>query len=92
MASTTHGKSSRKTSAANDEMEGEEENEEEIDEENEALGVDDGIDEEFKEGGQQKFLTAQDVKEHIEALWRKEKDLLDLVYGKFAPSIDDFHG
>lgn len=46
----------------------------------------------FKEGGSQKFLTAQDVKEHIEALWRKEKDLLDLVYGKFAPSDDGYKG
>ena len=35
----------------------EEEDPEEIDEENEAFGVEDGIDEEFKEGGQQKFLT-----------------------------------
>jgi hypothetical protein len=25
------------------------------------------------------------VKEHIEKLWRKEKDLLNLIYGKFEP-------
>ena len=53
--------------------------------ENENFDIDDGIDEEFKEGSAQKFISPQEVKEHIEKTWAKEKDLLDLIYGKFEP-------
>lgn len=38
--------------------------------------------------GQQKMLTAQEVKDHIERLWAKEKNLLDLIYGRYHPIVD----
>jgi hypothetical protein len=37
----------------------------------------------------QKLLTQIEVKDHIEKLWAKEKDLLDLMFGRYYPSIDD---
>lgn len=83
VASTNVDKS-RKTSTANDEA-GESIQEEDDDEENENLGVDDGIEEEFKQGSQQKFITSQEVKEHLERTWSKEGDLLNLMYGKYEP-------
>ena len=56
---------------------------EDLNEEN--FDVDDGIDEEFKEGNAQKFISTQEVIDHIEKTWRKETELLNLVYGKFEP-------
>jgi len=50
------------------------------------MDLEDEIDEEFKEGGQQKFIAPSEVKTHIERMWRKEADLLNLVYGKFEPA------
>ena len=46
------------------------------------------MDEEYKEGGQQKFASPTEVKDHIEKLWKKEGDLLNLIYGKFEPISD----
>jgi hypothetical protein len=48
----------------------------------------DPIDEEFKEGGQQKYISPLEVREHISKLWNREKDLLDLMYGKFEPIFE----
>lgn len=48
----------------------------------------DGIDEEFKEGGQQKYISPLEVQYHINKMWAKEKDLLDLMYGKFEPTYE----
>ena len=47
--------------------------------------IDDGLDEEFKEGGTQKYISPQEVKDHLEKTWRKEGDLLNLMYGKYEP-------
>lgn len=44
------------------------------------------MDEEYKEGGQQKYISPVEVRDHINRLWRKEGDLLNLVYGKFEPA------
>ena len=78
MASTNNEKS-RKQSSVVDEEEEVENSEDDI------VDVEDDIDEEFKEGGQQKYISPIEVKEHIEKLWRKEGDLLNLMYGKFEP-------
>ncbi len=32
-----------------------------------------------------KQLTPLEIKDHIEKLWNAEKDLLDLIYGKYCP-------
>lgn len=43
-------------------------------------------DEEFDEGdnsGKQKYISPIEVKDHIKKLWAKEKDLLDLIFGRF---------
>jgi hypothetical protein len=29
-----------------------------------------------------------EVKDHIEKLWNKDKELLDLIFGKYAPTED----
>lgn len=90
MASTNLDKS-RKTSTHNLEEEeaaaGKEDEAADEDDEEEIAGgdVDDGIDEEFKDGPGQKFITPQEVKDHLERAWRKEADLLNLIYGKYAP-------
>ena len=72
---------SRKASGANeDDLEELESEEEELE------GVEiEGLDEEFKEGGQQKYISPLEVQDHIKKLWNREKDLLDLMYGKFEP-------
>lgn len=83
VASTTVN-GSRKASTLN-----EEELSEISEEERENLANSDSeMDEEYKEGGQQKFISPTEVKEHIHKLWRKEGDLLNLVYGKFEPEED----
>ena len=38
--------------------------------------------------GQQKMLTVQEVRDHIEKLWFKEKELLDLIYGRYYPAVE----
>jgi hypothetical protein len=43
------------------------------------------LDEEFKEGTQQKYISPIEVRDHISRLWRKEGDLLNLIFGKFEP-------
>ena len=53
--------------------------------EDDFVDIEDEIDEEFKEGTQQKFISPIEVKDHITKLWRKEADLLNLIYGKFEP-------
>lgn len=55
--------------------------------ENEFVDVEEEVDEEFKEGTQQKFISPSEVKDHIEKTWRKEGDLLNLIYGKFEPKV-----
>lgn len=74
---------SRKSSNFNDDDLEDHESEEEL----EGLEVE-GIDEEFKEGGQQKYISPLEVQDHIKKLWNREKDLLDLMYGKFEPIYD----
>ena len=41
--------------------------------------------EEYKEGGAQKYITPIEVQDHIKKLWGKELELLGLIYGKFDP-------
>lgn len=36
----------------------------------------------------QQIISPQEVKDLIEKLWRKEKDLLSLIYGKYQPVAD----
>ena len=36
----------------------------------------------------QQIISPQEVKDLIEKLWRKEKDLLSLIYGKYHPVAD----
>lgn len=82
---STNKNTSRKASTAN-----EDDLEEDDLEEEELEGVEiDGIDEEFKEGGQQKYISPLEVQDHINKMWSKEKDLLDLMYGKFEPIYDN---
>jgi hypothetical protein len=41
------------------------------------------FDEDWKEAsGQMKYISPNDVKRHIKLMWSKEKDLLNLMYGK----------
>jgi hypothetical protein len=58
---------------------------EEEDDENDLEEPIDDMDEEFKEGGSQKYISPLEVMDHINKLWTKEKDLLSLIYGKFEP-------
>jgi hypothetical protein len=45
------------------------------------------FDEDWKEAsGQMKYISPNDVKRHIKLMWGKEKDLLNLMYGK--PNTD----
>lgn len=76
---STNLHNSRKTSNV-DEIE-----EEGSDAENDLEEPIDDIDEEFKEGGSQKYISPIEVMEHINKLWNKEKDILNLMYGKFEP-------
>lgn len=39
-------------------------------------------DEEFKEGTPQKYITPIEVQDHLKKLWAKERNLLDLMYGR----------
>lgn len=36
----------------------------------------------------QKILSTIEVRDHIERLWFKEKELLDLMYGRYYPAVD----
>ena len=76
---STNLHNSRKTSNV-DEIE-----EEGSDAENDLEEPIDDIDEEFKEGGSQKYISPIDVMAHINKVWNKEKDILNLMYGKFEP-------
>lgn len=49
--------------------------------------MDDGIEEEFKEGGSQKYISPQEVKDHLEKMWIKDGDLLSLMYGKYESIV-----
>lgn len=42
--------------------------------------------EEYKEGGAQKFITVIEIEDHIRKLWQREEALLSLIYGRFDPS------
>ena len=42
--------------------------------------------EEYKEGGSQKFITPNDVEKHLKKLWESEHELLGLMYGRFDPT------
>lgn len=37
---------------------------------------------------QQKMLSAIEVKDHIVKLWNKERELLDLMFGRYYPVVD----
>ena len=48
--------------------------------------VEEELEDDFvKEGGQQKYISPSEVKEHIKKLWSQESGLLNLMYGKFEP-------
>lgn len=36
----------------------------------------------------QKLISPIEVKDHIEKLWAKEKDLLDIMFGRFYPLME----
>jgi DNA-directed RNA polymerase I subunit RPA1 len=76
---STNLHNSRKTSNV-DEIE-----EEDSDGENDLEAPIDDIDEEFKEGGSQKYISPIEVIDHIKKMWQKESDILNLMYGKFEP-------
>lgn len=79
VASTKNG--SRKASTLNED-DLEESSEEET---TQQVDIEDEPDEEFKEGALQKFISPQEVKQHISKLWKKEGDILNLIFGKFEP-------
>ena len=80
-ASTAGGAvSSQRKASAHTELSDEEEktvDPEEVDE------VDEDSEEEYKEGGSQKYISPIEVRDHIERLWNKEHELLGLIYGRF---------
>ena len=45
------------------------------------------LDENYKEGTQ-KYISPKEVMHHIEKLWKKEGNLLNLLYGKFEPKAE----
>ena len=79
VASTTKNES-RKASTVNEDAESDDQDIEEAEQMEEELD-----DEHVKEGGQQKYISPSEVKEHIKKLWSKESGLLNLMYGKFEP-------
>ena len=81
VASTNHERSRKQSSVA--------EEEDDQNSETEYIDVEDEIEEEFKEGSAQKYISPIEVREHIEKLWRKEGDLLNLMYGKFEPKEEE---
>lgn len=42
--------------------------------------------EEYKEGGPQKYITPIEVRDHIRKLWAADEELLSLMYGRFDRS------
>lgn len=55
----------------------------EEDDDNEEVDEEESSEEEYQEGGSQKFITPIEVEDHIRKLWKKEQQLLGLIYGKF---------
>ena len=45
---------------------------------------DESSEEEYKEGGSQKYITPLEVEDHVRRLWGTESALLGLMYGRFA--------
>ena len=45
---------------------------------------DESSEEEYKEGGSQKYITPIEVEDHIKKLWNKEYELLGLMFGRFS--------
>ena len=37
------------------------------------------------EGGAQKYITPIEVRDHLKKLWKKEENLLGLIYGRYDP-------
>ena len=89
MASTAGGAASqRKSSAATEpeelsELSGNSAEVVEVDQD--AAANSESSEEEYKEGGAQKYITPIEVQDHIKKLWNKELELLGLIYGKFDP-------
>lgn len=54
----------------------------EVDEEDESS------EEEYKEGGPQKYISPIEVQDHIKRLWAKNSHILNLMYGRFDKSKD----
>ena len=82
---STQGEAQRKSSAH---TEPEELSDIEETEANEDTTVVNGIDsesseEEYKEGGSQKYISPIEVQDHIKKMWAKEGELLGLMYGRF---------
>lgn len=46
---------------------------------------DEESEEEYKEGGAQKFITPIEVEDHMRKLWAADEQLLGLIYGRFDP-------
>lgn len=61
-------------------------------EKSQTLADDDHDDDDSDEGGElpsiQQIISPIEVKDLIEKLWRKEKALLDLMYGRYYPSVE----
>lgn len=75
---STNKNESRKASTVNEDIESDQE---EIDL---TEIIDDEVDgDHTKEGGQQKYISPSEVKEHIQKLWSRESNFLNLMYGKF---------
>jgi DNA-directed RNA polymerase specialized sigma subunit len=56
--------------------------------ENEDRLIEDEEEEDDELPTNQQIISPQEVKDLIEKLWRKEKDLLSLIYGKYHPVAD----
>lgn len=76
-----HSTAQRKASA-NTDMDDllSQEDQEEIEEVGE---VDESSEEEYREGGAQKFITPIEVEDHMRKLWAADEQLLGLIYGRF---------
>jgi len=84
-ASSANGKSQRKSSAAtepelNDDQDDDLSNVDETDIHSDA---EESSEEEYKEGGAQKYISPIEVQDHIKRLWAKDGQLLGLMYGRF---------
>ena len=92
-ASTAAGQ--RKGSAATEPDQLSQDSDEEMNDADEVDEKEESSEEEYKEGGSQKYISPIEVQDHIRRLWSKEIELLGLMYGRFdrhAPFRTDTSG